>query len=353
MFDIGEMGREDILREISDNIDRLITLDLPFRTVSNKLYADTRALYGDPITLLVARSLSESIQKGGVALIATGWPDRPHVSPDIAETDGPPGAALLGMALHKAKKAVALFLTEERLVAPMEKVCASAGFKVVPLDKLMDASESRAPLHAASVLGFPADVSEAAEAAEDLLNTYPVRAVISIEKGGMNEKGIIHTSRGDDTTGPMAKIDILVRKAREREILTIGIGDGGNEIGMGVIAEDLRQWLPFGKKCKCPCGGGIVPVTETDFLVPTAVSNWGAYGISTMLAILEENREIFHSAEVERQILRTCADAGFIDGGSGYVNGGVDSLPIHVHMSLVDLLGAFAEKGIAAIRNRP
>ncbi|MBW1999546.1 MAG: DUF4392 domain-containing protein [Deltaproteobacteria bacterium] len=352
MFDIGDMGKDDILREISENIDRLITVDLPFRTVSSKLYADTRALYGDPITLLAAGGLRESIQEREVALIATGWPDRPHVSPDIAETDGPPGAALLGMALHRARKAVALFLTEEQLVAPMEKVCASAGFKVLPLDRLMDASESRAPLHAASVLGFPAGVSEAADAAENLLDTYPVRAVISIEKGGMNEKGIIHTSRGDDTTGPMAKIDILIRKAGEREILTIGIGDGGNEIGMGVIADNLREWLPYGKKCKCPCGGGIVPVTKTDFLLPAAVSNWGAYGISAMLAILEERREVFHSADLEQRLLHSCADAGFIDGGSGYANGGVDSLPIHVHMSLVNLLGAFVEKGITAIRDR-
>jgi hypothetical protein len=352
MFDIGEMGEEDILREVSENIDRLITVDLPFRTVSGKLYRNTRALYDNPLTFLAAKSLHESLQKGGIVLIATGWPDRPHVSPYIAETDGPPGAALLGMALHKARKAVVMFLVEERLVAPMEKVCASAGFRVVSSEELMTAAASRAPLHAASVLAFPTEPIEAEEASVTLLSEYPVRAAISIEKGGMNAKGIIHTSRGDDTTWPMAKIDILIRKAKEREILTIGIGDGGNEIGMGVIADELRQWLPYGKQCRCPCGGGIVPITKTDLLVPAAVSNWGAHGISAMLALLEGVREIFHSPEIEQQVLHACVDAGLIDGGSGYVNGGVDSLPMHVHMSLVDLLGAFVDKGIAAIRTR-
>jgi hypothetical protein len=314
MFDIGEMSEGDILREVSENIDRLITVDLPFRTVSGKLYANTRALYDDPLTLLAASSLRESLQEREVVLI--------------------------------------MFLIEERLITPMEKVCASAGFKVVSSEELMTAAESRAPLHAASIMGFPTEISEAEEVSAKLLAAYPVRAAISIEKGGMNERGIIHTSRGDDTTWPMAKIDILIRKAKEREILTIGIGDGGNEIGMGVIADELRRWLPYGKKCRCPCGGGIVPTTKTDLLVPAAVSNWGAHGISAMLALLEGNREIFHSPKIEQQVLHACVDAGLIDGGSGYVNGGVDSLPMHIHMSLVDLLGAFVDKGIAAIRTR-
>jgi hypothetical protein len=352
MFDIGEMGKGDILREVSENIDRLITVDLPFRTVSGKLYRHTRALYDNPLTFLAAKGLHDSLREGGVVLVATGWPDRPHVSPYIAETDGPPGAALLGMALHRARNAIAVFLVEERLITPMEKVCSSAGFKVISSEELMTAAESRAPLHAASVLGFPTEILEAEEASAALLTEYPVRAAISIEKGGMNEKGIIHTSRGDDTTWPMAKIDILIREAKKREILTIGIGDGGNEIGMGVIADELRQWLPYGKKCRCPCGGGIVPTTKTDLLVPAAVSNWGAHGISAMLALIEGNREIFHCPEIEQRVLHACVDAGFIDGGSGYVNGGVDSLPMHIHMSLVDLLGAFVDKGIAAIRTR-
>ncbi len=354
MFDIGEMGEGDILREVSENIDRLITVDLPFRTVSGRLYRHTRALYDNPLTFLTAKCLHESFQEGGVVLIATGWPDRPHVSPDIAETDGPPGAALLGMALHRARNAIVMFLIEERLIAPMEKVCASAGFKVVSSEEeLMTATESQAPLHAASVLGFPTEPIEAEEVSNKLLTAYPVRAAISIEKGGMNERGIIHTSRGDDTTWPMAKIDILIRKAKERGILTIGIGDGGNEIGMGVIADELRRWLPYGKKCRCPCGGSIVPTTKTDLLVPAAVSNWGAYGISAMLALLEGNREIFHSPKIEQQVLHACVDAGLIDGGSGYVSGGVDSLPMSVHMSMVDLLGALVDKGIAVKRACP
>lgn len=351
MFELGNIKNEDdILRELSENVDRLITVDLPFRTVAGRLYRDTRAKFDGPLTLLVARALHDSVREKGVVLIATGWPDRPHISLNIAETDGPPGAAILGMALHKARRAVPIFLIEANLVPAMERVCSSAGFRVVSPEEAMAAAESKAPLHATAVLGFPTDISEAEKASTGLLDTLPVQAVITIEKGGMNEKGIIHTSRGDDTTAPMAKADILVKKAKERRILTIGIGDGGNEIGMGVIAEELRQWLPLGKQCRCPCGGGIIPITKTDFLLPAAVSNWGAYGISAMMAVIEDKNEVFHSSEIERRVLLACIDAGLIDGGSGYVSGGVDSLSMSIHMSMVNLLGELVGKGITLKR---
>jgi hypothetical protein len=151
----------------------------------------------------------------------------------------------------------------------------------------------------------------------------------------------------------LSKIDVLIQKAQRERILTIGIGDGGNEIGMGVIAHELREWLPYGRQCRCPCGRGIIPATKTDYLIPAAVSNWGAHGISAMLAVLEEKGEIFHSPELEQRVLLSCIDAGLIDGGSGYVSGGVDSLPLTIHTSMVALLGALIQKAIAHLAAPP
>jgi hypothetical protein len=352
MFDLGNLKRKDILREVAENVDRLINVDLPFRTVSSKLYSETRARYRGPLSLVAARALQSSLKAGGTVLIATGWPDRPHVDPDIAETDGPPGAALLGMALHKAYGASVVFLVEEQLVGAMTKVGSAAGFRMLPLEDLEAAASSNAPLHGAAVVGFPTGIPEAEKLSWRFLEDGDVRAVISVEKGGMNEKGVIHTSRGDDTTETIAKADVLVKAAAERALLTIGIGDGGNEIGMGVIAEELRDWLPFGRQCRCPCGGGIVPVTKTDFLVPAAVSNWGAYGLCAMTSLFAGRREVLHNSALERRVLLSCIDAGLIDGGSGYVSGGVDALPPEVHTSMVGLLGALIDKGLALIRRQ-
>ncbi|MGD2126429.1 MAG: DUF4392 domain-containing protein, partial [Desulfobacteraceae bacterium] len=251
------------------------------------------------------------------------------------------------MSLHRAENTVPIFLIETQLIEAMSVVATAAGFKILPPDEALAAARSRAPLHAASVLGFPIDLPDAEKTSDHLLDSLPIDAIVSIEKGGMNEKGTIHTSRGDDTTTHMAKLDILLRKASETGLLTIGIGDGGNEIGMGVIADELRTWLPYGKKCRCGCGAGIVPVTKTDLLVPAAVSNWGAYGVAAMIALLAGQQEVFHSPEMEGRILESCVQAGFIDGGSGYVNGGADALDISIHKSLVNLLGEFVQKGLA------
>jgi hypothetical protein len=53
---------------------------------------------------------------------------------------------------------------------------------------------------------------------------------------------------------------------------TIGIGDGGNEIGMGKLPwETIRRNVPQGGLVACR-----VP---TDYLIVCGVSNWGAYAL--------------------------------------------------------------------------
>jgi hypothetical protein len=59
----------------------------------------------------------------------------------------------------------------------------------------------------------------------------------------------------------------------EREFTTIGIGDGGNEIGMGkaprqVLAADVLQGAPTA--CRTPA----------DLLIVAGISNWGAYALA-------------------------------------------------------------------------
>ncbi|MGQ9648052.1 MAG: DUF4392 domain-containing protein [Thermodesulfobacteriota bacterium] len=332
---------------LAEQIDRLITLDLPFRGVIDTLYVAAREKAGEPLAMKAAQKLIEYVEPRGVIFIATGWPDRPHISPAIAETDGPPGAALLGRALHRGLKAIPFFLIEEILVSPMQTVAQSAGFRILSADEAIAAAQSPSALHASTVIGFPADSERAKAAATTLLERYNPCAVIAIEKGGMNEKGVVHTSRGHDTTEHMAKIDFLIHQARERKVLTIGIGDGGNEIGMGNIRDVIRQRLPFGSLCHCPCGSGIAPVTEVDVLVASTVSNWGAYGVAASVAILLKNANIFHDANMERWVLEHASDAGLIDGISGFVEPGADGLTSETHCQLVALLEGIVKRGAA------
>lgn len=69
-----------------------------------------------------------------------------------------------------------------------------------------------------------------------------------IEKAGFNAKGIYHNMRGHDYSAGRARIDYLVFEAQKRQILTVGIGDGGNEIGMGCVLDAVKKHV----RCRLP-----------------------------------------------------------------------------------------------------
>ena len=60
---------------------------------------------------------------------------------------------------------------------------------------------------------------------------------------------------------------------------TIGIGDGGNEIGMGKVLDSVKEHIPYGEKIACRIGA--------DQLITAGVSNWGGYALATSLYILQ------------------------------------------------------------------
>ncbi|MFP4082590.1 MAG: glutamate cyclase domain-containing protein [Candidatus Aminicenantes bacterium] len=326
------------LEEIAQDIDRLITLDVNRRGVIQILYQAAREKMGQPLVLAASKKLDQAIEPGSVVLVATGWPDRPWITPNIGELDGPPGAGLLARNLHRVLGAVPFFLIEKELKPAMMATARAAGFAVLPPQEARDAFHSQAPLHAASVLDFPKDISQAEEESSRLIDTYSPRAVISVEKGSANVKGVIHNSRGQDTTEYMAKVDELVREARQRGILTLGIGDGGNEVGMGFIAQTIREHIPYGSCCSCPCGAGIAPALPTDVLVASSVSNWGCYGIAACMSVLKSQANALHDEAMELRTLREAADAGLIDGNTGYVDPGADGIAAASHAAIITVL---------------
>lgn len=331
-------GSEDVLNLLGERVDQLISLDIPSRNVSHMLYRFARDKHSEPLAMAAAQLLKDNIKPGDYVLIGTGWPDRPHVNPDIAETDGPPGAAVLARALHIGLGAVPIVLIEEHLVSRMEIVLEATGMRVISPEEALEAYHYHAAIHAGSVIGFPSDFSLAEKKAKNLIKQFKPSAVISVEKGGMNNKNEIHTSRGAETTKWMAKVDLLFKEATQHNIATIGIGDGGNEIGMGNIRKNIERHIPYGKTCRCGCGGGIAPANEVDVLVVSSISNWGAYGIAANLAALCEDIDVLHDRELEERLLKRSADARFIDGITGYVDASADGLRWPVHAAFVTLL---------------
>lgn len=325
---------------LGESVDRIITADLAFRGVVHLLYPPARRKAGRPLSLVTAELLRDRVSPGDVVLLATGWPDRPWVSERIFETDGPAGAAALARSLNLACGAVPIVAVEEGLVPLMERVVRGAGLVALPPNEAERAARSDHPIHAAAVIPWPADLAAARNEARKAIDAFHPAAVVAIEKGGMNRQGRIHTRRGYDVTEPIAKIDPLIEAAREADVLTVGIGDGGNEIGMGNIRDEIRRTIPNGDVCACPCKGGIAPETEVDALVVAAVSNWGAYGAEACLSFLTEVPEAMHDASLETLALQAAADAGLMDGITGHVEPSADGLRSEVHAAIVSLLGS-------------
>ena len=358
-----------VLAGLGETIDRMVSLDVSSRGVIATLYSLVRDKIGEPLCMAAARLLCERVKPGDVVFIATGQPDRPTINPAISESDGPPGAAALARALHRGLEAVPIVLCEDALVPGVGAVMQAADFRVMTPEEAIECvagklrSEAEhgrgdgavglglhSPIHGAAVLGFPIDKQEAETRARALVETYAPAAVVTIEKGGMNDHGYLFGTRGTELTeSHVAKADYLIREAAARGIATVGVGDGGNEIGFGIIEDEIKKHIPYGAKARVEGRGGIAAHTATDVMVAAAISNWGGYGIAACLAARLKDPAVFHDAAVEERILRVSADASFIDGATGWVAPSADGVASPIHQAYVTLMGEAVERAVVRL----
>jgi hypothetical protein len=254
----------------------------------------------------MAEGIIANVHAGDTVFILTGAggpPVLPH-----GEVDGPLGAAALARSLALTLGAEVVILTEERAELPLGAVCRAAGLN-------FRGAEDEPIANSVVFVPMSLRADECEAQAGELLDTYAPTAVIAIEKLSPNKNGIIHGSTGLSYDDTHAKPQFLFDEARKRGILTAGIGDGGNEVGFGSVAEEIADIIPTGRVCLCPCGGGIIARVEVDHLVVAAISNWGGYGVAAMLAFLTSSPAsgLIDDADLER-MLRACVDNGAYDG---------------------------------------
>ena len=190
----------------------------------------------------------------------------------------------------------------------------------------------------ALVRPFPLDPGQAKATAVSLLDELQPSAVIAIENLSPNAKGIIHSATGFEREPThVAHSFHVVEEARRRGILTVGVGDFGNECGMGLIADAVRKINPYGTACKCPCGAGVTAAVSTDVLVVASISNWGSYAISAALALLLKDPNVLESPEAARRSLEECVAAG-AEGEGGMRQPWVDGTPLEAQVAVVTML---------------
>jgi hypothetical protein len=333
---------------IADAIDQLISIEMRYaaelpRGVIRPLYEAARDVQGgEPLVYQAAQALLEHVGQRDTVLIVTGSGSRFGLPK--GETDGPLGAASLGRVLDFGMGARTVYVCDEPHLDPIVASVEAAGISVLDAERF-----ERRPHSTLLEIHPPGNEADHVFATQ-LLDTYQPKAVVFIEKTGPNAKGVHHsimgTAKNPDETGHAFH---LAEAAKARGIVTIGVGDGGNEIGNGLIYDAARQIQPYGLKCRCDCEDGVVTVTATDILISASVSNWGAYGIAAQLAYELKNPDCFQTEEMEEFMLRQCVAAGGTDGAYAAQVLYVDGTSARTQRALVAMLREIIENGLKTV----
>lgn len=207
--------------------------------------------------------------------------------------------------------------------------------------------------HTVTVLPFTKDAHKAGEEAKRILDEMKPRAAVSIERPGRNEKGFYHMANGLSITDFVAKIDELFEGVGKRGGLTIGIGDLGNELGMGVLKEATKRIIFYGNQCRCGCDGGIGASYQADAIIFGAVSEDAAYAFLACLAHLLSQPDILQSTEMETRILEAGCNRGAIDGPSGLNVPWIDYLDVKNHNYQIELMREIIQSPMRFLRLQP
>ena len=244
------------------------------------------------------------LQHPGTVLIATGF----YIQrADAPETDGPPGALVLGRALAALGSQVAY--VSDAYTAPLLADLAPSGTETVD---------------------FPiADDATSRQAARDLLDRMAPTVLIAIERCALTRRGAYLNMRGQDISPHTARLDHLFRQHPH----TVGIGDGGNEIGMGNLASRIPEVATLPDE---------PAVTRTTHLVIASVANWGAYGVVAALSRLA-GRNLLPQPADESACIRRLVALGAVDGVTGLADCTVDSFTLSENENVLERLSALLE----------
>ncbi len=269
-----------------------------------------------------------------------------HATPPCGETDGPLGAVFLARALVPLGISVVL-VADPFCVPALEAGVAACGLrKSVPIVRLPTFADATAQ----TVGEYARELADRAGSLTHLIaleRVGPSHTLDSVQaQPGATEETVArfreevppvghdrcHNMRGRDITANTSPAERLFSAGGPT---TIGIGDGGNEIGMGKVPWDVvRRNVPLGDRIACR--------VATDHLLVCGVSNWGAYALGAGVRLLrgaEHDAELFSPAR-EKELLEWMVERGpLVDGPSGHPEALVDGVPFERYVDVLVRLG--------------
>eukprot|EP00731_Ephydatia_muelleri_P038147 Em0666g3a len=251
----------------------------------------------------------------------------PHLYEQKQETDGLPGALAIAQSLLAVGKKVT-FISDTSTKTVFQSCVAC----MVANGALSSTVE---------VLSYP-EVKELYSHVRS-----PFDCLLAIERAGRGGDGRYHTMRGVDISEFCEPVDDLFVNAQcDPAVTTIGVGDGGNELGMGKARPLVEKHISHGQVIAC--------AVSSDFLVCAGVSNWGGYAVAGGLCVVRNcpthQRYVSHAVgtvqdpqplsvdsflptnDQTAELLRHMNTLGIRDGITHSLDQSVDGLPLQTHL---------------------
>lgn len=240
-----------------------------------------------------------------------------HGKPPSPENDGPPGAVHIAAALQAA--GIPVRLVTDTLSAYAVKATVQGSGLACEVDVV--SLSGKGGEHGRSIDELKADWSAASP---------PISHVIAIERCGPRADGKTYNARGFDISAVNAPLHELFSGG---PWTTIGIGDGGNELGMGSLPRNLIEDHVMN-------GANVACATPCDHLIVCGVSNWGGYAVPAALALLRPALSSEFTArlnaEASLEILKVAVfDGHAVQGATGTEVLSVDKLPWDIHAGVL------------------
>lgn len=317
----------DIIREF----DRLIRRDPGKRGL-----IDSEVQFGPLCQDHLLNATRALVQNSSQVVITTGF-YVPTAEIPAAETDGPPGAVLLALVLEAC--GINTSVVTDELCAPVVSAAADAFSYPASQVHVLSTDET----------GW-VDAFFSRQSISHLISVERVGPSHTPDSWARQQAGIIaadaafhakvpedhfdhcHNMRGEIIDAFTAPLHQLFEQLPDYfpEAQTIGIGDGGNEIGMGAISwEELDRRIASDHSGLIPCR------IATDWNIVAGTSNWGASALAAAVALQKNQTGILFDWQRDEQqtVLEAMVrEAHAVDGVTKQREATVDGLPFLTYM---------------------
>lgn len=259
------------------------------------------------------RKVTATLLNAKKVIILTGFPVSLTNGQYIGETDGPSGTANLAAAL------IALG-------------CSVSIITDAPSYNLLEAALSyRAPEAELELLPF----EQTETFIENYIKEQKPTHFISLERPGKAADGHLHNMRGEIIDHMVADSSSFLDEAKKYGAVTISIGDGGNEMGMGYYKKQIISHVPSGDL--------ICTAESADHVLAGGVSNWWGWGLAASLSYAT-GLSLLPCDFQEAKMLEYVVSAGGVDGCTKKQELTVDNLSLETHLSILGEVAALTSR---------